>query len=201
MMNGVNQLVLLWSLALLRSAPLTYGLYHRVNHAAHKHHLPSSHPLIISFIPPPPPSHQQQQQQRPHRAAASRTGLLPLWAGWSRTGRAGWRSSGWWCRPVSSSPPPCYPTLWTAFRSLSPPPLRWRKNKNNLPKRPGDKKKETPSLQRNQPAFSYFYFPGSSSGPAPSSSTEPVVWFVSASRSLCAPLRAPGEPARTRPGC
>lgn len=54
---------------------------------------------------------------RPHLLLQS--GLLPLWAGWFRTGRAGWRSSGWWCRLVSSSPPPCSPTWWTAFLTLS----------------------------------------------------------------------------------
>lgn len=43
------------------------------------------------------------------------SGLLPPWAGWFQTGRAGWRSSGWWCRLVSSSLPPDSPTWWTAF--------------------------------------------------------------------------------------
>lgn len=112
------------------------------------------------------------------------SGLLPLWAGWFRTGRAGWRSSGWWCRPVSSSPPPCSPTWWTAFLTLSVC-LSVLLNKTSRNVSPQEKK--TPP---QKPKVQVYCFIAS----------------TSYSLSLCSPtdllsdlllLRVPGAPLRT----
>lgn len=114
---------------------------------------------------------------------------LPLWAGWFRTGRAGWRSSGWWCRPVSSSPPPCSPTWWTTFRTLSVCLYCWMK----LPRNVSPKGKKTPSQKTSGSSLLFYH--------------QFFVW------SLCSPndllpdlllLRVPDAPLRTpeeRNGC
>lgn len=120
------------------------GTYHRVHQVNH----PPTTVMLPTFISRIPASSSFTVSHSARKGPAGprpflgfQSDHLPLWAGWFRTGRAGWRSSGWWCRPVSSSPPPYSPTWWTTFRTLSVCLYCWMK----LPCNVNPKRNKTPS--------------------------------------------------------